>query len=330
VSLALATVTLLATAAVLLYLSMRSEPVLAFAKRDWVVIGDLVNVNADKTLDAALATAFRIGIEESRFINVVPDIQVRQALERMQRLPTTPIDRGLASEIALREQARAVIVPSVTQSGRMLRLGAEIVDPQRGRTVWVQTSDADGPDNALRQWINSSVTAALWASRWRNTVDDAAPGAGIPLELRAYSLAFNLRARATSTRQGAVPDIPARPRLAPQHAVSGATLYPRNAGRKRAPARRRYRSRVGSPNVRDSAVRFAHYTDPRSALDLWRMHADLHQITRRDSTMWGMPVICFCIDCAAEEVGFSGGRLAYGPLLNYIADNVGDVPGRQA
>ena len=90
-----------------------------------------------------------LGDMMQRFINVVPDMQVRQALERMERPPNTPIDRAMATEIALREHARAVIVPSVTQSGRMLRLSAEIVDPQRGRTVWVQTSDADGPDTGL-------------------------------------------------------------------------------------------------------------------------------------------------------------------------------------
>jgi hypothetical protein len=58
--------------AVAVHLGMRSESALGFAERDWVVIGDLVNMNADQSFDITLASAFRIGIEESRYVNVVP------------------------------------------------------------------------------------------------------------------------------------------------------------------------------------------------------------------------------------------------------------------
>src|SRR5437762_1411098 len=79
----------IAAVAVPLFLTLRSQHALGFTERDWVVLGEVVSVNADKQLDAALGSAFRMGIEQSRFINVVPDMQVRQALERMQRPPDT-------------------------------------------------------------------------------------------------------------------------------------------------------------------------------------------------------------------------------------------------
>ena len=148
-SLAFASLTLVAAAAVPLYVSMHSEPVLAFTERDWVVIGDLVNVNSDKTLDAALGTAFRIGMEQSRFVNVVPDVRVREALARMRRDGATRIDRQVGSEIALREQARAVIVPSIAQYGHKLRISAELIDPHGASTVSIRTADANEQDDVL-------------------------------------------------------------------------------------------------------------------------------------------------------------------------------------
>ena len=92
-------VALVAAVATPTYL-LNGNTALALGKRDWVVVGDVVNVNADRRLDAVLGSAFRIGLEQSRFVNVIPDSQVRQTLERMQRSPEARIDRALASEIA--------------------------------------------------------------------------------------------------------------------------------------------------------------------------------------------------------------------------------------
>ena len=149
ISVGAAALVLLVAGTVSVYMSMHSEPALAFKERDWLIIGDLVNINADKGFDATLGAAFRIGIEESRFVNVVPDLAMRQALARMQRDAATRIDREVASEIALREQARAVIVPSIAQYGSKLRLAAELIDPDGGRTVATHTADADGPNDVL-------------------------------------------------------------------------------------------------------------------------------------------------------------------------------------
>jgi len=140
---------MLIAGAVVVAMWLRSEPALAFAERDWVVLGDLVDVNADRSLDGALSSAFRIGLEQSRFVNVLPEMQVRDALLRMQRKADTRIDRSVASEIALREQARAVILPSVAQYGQRLRLSAELVDPNGARTVLTRSADAVDANEVL-------------------------------------------------------------------------------------------------------------------------------------------------------------------------------------
>lgn len=141
---------------------LRPQPAIAFGERDWVVVGDLRNLTGDVRLDNALEEAFRISLEQSRHVNLLSDLSMRQSLERMQRPPDTPIDRALASEIALREGARAVIVPSVAEIGGRLRISAEIVDPHSATTVFATHADGAGVDSAL-----DSVDKVVGALRGR-------------------------------------------------------------------------------------------------------------------------------------------------------------------
>jgi putative peptide modification system cyclase len=129
---------------------LRSPPTLAFAKRDWVVVGDFKNLNAGTALDDSLQTAFRLGLEESRHVNVLSPLQVRDALQRMQRDPEkTQIDRAIGAEVALREGARALILPTLAKVGSRVRIMAEVIDPGTQTTVYSESADGEGADSVL-------------------------------------------------------------------------------------------------------------------------------------------------------------------------------------
>src|SRR5205085_1518386 len=75
--------------------AFRSPPALAFQQRDWVVVGDLSNFTGDLRLDDSLDTALRVDLEQSRYVNVVSDLKVRDALQRMGRSGKATIDRAV-------------------------------------------------------------------------------------------------------------------------------------------------------------------------------------------------------------------------------------------
>ena len=127
----------------------RPQPAIAFSERDWVVVGDLRNLTGDPRLDDALEQAFRISLEQSRYVNVLGDLKVRQTLERMQRKPGERVDRNLGSEIALRDGARAVLLPTVAEVGGRLRVSAEVIDPHTQTTVYAVMADGNGIESAL-------------------------------------------------------------------------------------------------------------------------------------------------------------------------------------
>jgi putative peptide modification system cyclase len=132
-----------------LLLTLPPKPAIAFAERDWIVVGDLRNLTNKSLFDDSIETAFRISLEQSQFVNVIPELQVRDALARMKREPGTVLDRAVASEIALRDGARAVVLPTVAEVGGRLRVSAEVVDPNTQTTVYAESEDGEGVESVL-------------------------------------------------------------------------------------------------------------------------------------------------------------------------------------
>jgi putative peptide modification system cyclase len=335
VSLAVAAATLLATATVPLYVSMRSEPVLAFNERDWVVIGDLVNVNADKSLDAALGTAFRIGMEESRFINVVPDLEVRQALARMQRDGATRVDREVGSEIAMREQARALIVPSVAQFGQKLRLSVELIDPRNARTVSIQTADADDPTDALpavdkllrgmRTGLGESLRRIESTSQPLDKVTTSNLEA-----LQALSRALQVVREGDFEQSGSllVHATELDPNFATAYARLGSVLYSQQRYAEARAALEKALSIDGRLTERERLyVRalLARFVDAKTMLDLWRMYANLYPDQGTGQHNTGNVYYMFLQDYNSAEAAFVKAAATRSPLRNFSMHTLGRV-----
>ena len=177
-----------------LYGTLHSPPALAFHARDWVVLGDVSNFTDDPRFDDSLATAVRVDLEQSRYLNVVSDLKVQATLERMGRSQHTIIDRAIGSEIALREGARALLLPTVAEVGGRLRVSLEVVDPNSQATVLAESAEGRGAASVftsldtvnghLREGLGESLPIILASS-----APLAAVTTGNLDALRAYSLA---------------------------------------------------------------------------------------------------------------------------------------------
>jgi putative peptide modification system cyclase len=178
---------------------LKPEPAIAFAERDWVVLGDLRNLTGDPRFDDSLEQAFRIGLEQSRHVNVVSRLQVRDGLQRMQHAPdTTAIDRSLGAELALREGARALVIPTIAEIGGRLRFTAEIVDPTSQITVLAASADGSsaeailGSVDEVNRVLRSGLGEALEAVTQDSKPLEKASTASLDA-LRAFSLAVEAR-----------------------------------------------------------------------------------------------------------------------------------------
>ena len=149
-SLAIELAVLFAVVAVPAWYLFKPAPAIAFANRDWVVVGDLKNLTGESKFDESLQTAFRIGLEQSRHVNVLSDLKTRETIKLMQRDPeSTPVDRAVGAEIALRDGARALILPTVAEIGGRVRVTAEVIDPNTQTTVYSESADGVGEQSVL-------------------------------------------------------------------------------------------------------------------------------------------------------------------------------------
>ncbi len=143
-------VALVAFVAIPAFVIFKPEPAIAFADRDWVVVGNLNNLTREPVFDDTLQGAMRIALEQSRYVNVLSDLKVRDTVKRMERDPdTTRIDRTIGSEIAIRDGAKALILPTVADVGGRLRVTAEVVDPHTQTTVYSESADGVGAESVL-------------------------------------------------------------------------------------------------------------------------------------------------------------------------------------
>lgn len=87
----------------------------AFAADDAVLLADLGGAAEDSLLTAALTEALRIDLGQSRTLRIVQPTAVRSALGRMQRDADVRLDEGLAREVAVRENVKAVLAGNVSR-----------------------------------------------------------------------------------------------------------------------------------------------------------------------------------------------------------------------
>ncbi|MEO6968935.1 MAG: putative peptide modification system cyclase [Rhodanobacteraceae bacterium] len=139
------------------WLYLQSPPALAFANRDWVVVGDLQNLTGQSVFDQSVDSALRISLEQSRYVNVLPELSVQQTLQRMQRDPDkTKVNRAIGSEIALRDGVRALVLPTLAEVGGRVRVTAEVIDPNTQTTVYSISADGSGAQSVLPSLDNVS------------------------------------------------------------------------------------------------------------------------------------------------------------------------------
>lgn len=140
----------------------RPEPAIAFSERDWVVVGDLRNMTGDPRYDGAIEAALRTSLEQSQFVNVVPDARAQSVLALMKRADSR-IDRSTGLGVAQRTGARMLLLPTVSDNGGKVRVDVEVVDPSTSDTVLSLGAGGRGADSAIHSTgdIAESLRARL-------------------------------------------------------------------------------------------------------------------------------------------------------------------------
>jgi putative peptide modification system cyclase len=128
---------------------LRPEPAIAFAERDWVVVADVDNRSGEALFDDSLQRALLISLEQSRYVNVLSDSKVKQSRELLRVPSTRALDRDLAGDVASREGARMVLVPSINRFGGQYVVAVDLLDPVSRAVVRSYHAEARAPDDVV-------------------------------------------------------------------------------------------------------------------------------------------------------------------------------------
>jgi serine/threonine protein kinase/tetratricopeptide (TPR) repeat protein len=99
----------------------RSHAGQKLTERDSILLADFVNTTGDPVFDGTLKQALAVQLEQSPYLNIVPDRTIRKTLQFMGRPADERVAGGVAREICEREHIKAML------SGSIATLGSQYV-----------------------------------------------------------------------------------------------------------------------------------------------------------------------------------------------------------
>ena len=97
-----------------------------------IVIAEFESSPGDSALGRTVSEALRLDLSRSHLIKVVSDATARDALTLMRRDSMQRITAGVAREVAIRENAKAVLTGEVRRAGSAFSLSARLVSASDG------------------------------------------------------------------------------------------------------------------------------------------------------------------------------------------------------
>jgi hypothetical protein len=83
----------------------RSHGSARLTEKDTIVLADFSNTTGDPVFDDSLKRALAVSLQQSPFLSLVSDQQVRQTLRYMGKPSNTTLDQSVAREVCQRNQS---------------------------------------------------------------------------------------------------------------------------------------------------------------------------------------------------------------------------------
>ena len=126
-------------------------------EKDAVVLADFSNTTGDQVFDGTLRQALVVKLQESPFLNIVSDDQMRQTLKYMNLAPDTRVTQEVARDMCQRESATATIAGSISQLGNSYVLSLNALSCSTGALIGASQAEAASKDKVLSALSDAAV-----------------------------------------------------------------------------------------------------------------------------------------------------------------------------
>ena len=121
----------------------------AIGEKDSILVTDFANTTGDPVFDGTLKKALAVDLQQSPFLNVVPDQQVQKTLKFMGRGPDEPITSSIGREICQRDGIKAMLTGSIALVGNDYLITLEAFNISTGDSLAQAQQPAAGKDAVL-------------------------------------------------------------------------------------------------------------------------------------------------------------------------------------
>jgi tetratricopeptide (TPR) repeat protein len=175
----------------------RSQNAQRLTDKDSIVVADFANSTGDPVFDDTLKTALAVALNQSPFLNVLPDNRVAQTLKLMMRPRETKLTPEIARELCVRSGSKAYIAGSIASLGSQYVLGLKAVNCKSGDPLGEEQATAGSKEKVLN---SLGKTAAKLRSQLGESLATVQKF-DVPLEqattssleaLQAYSLGWKI------------------------------------------------------------------------------------------------------------------------------------------
>jgi eukaryotic-like serine/threonine-protein kinase len=136
-----------AVAAGIFLYSRRSQ---ALTEKDSILLTDFVNTTGDAVFDGTLKQALAVQLEQSPYLNVLPESRIQEALRFMGRSPDGRVTSDVAREICLREGVKAMLAGTISGLGSHYVIDLNAINAQTGDSLARAQVEAESKEQVLK------------------------------------------------------------------------------------------------------------------------------------------------------------------------------------
>ena len=122
----------------------------ALTERDSIVVADFVNTTGESVFDGTLKEALTVQLEQSPYLNILPESRLREALRYMGRSPDERVSNDVAREICLRAGVKAMLTGSISSLGSHYVITLTAVNAQTGDALAREQIEAESKEQVLK------------------------------------------------------------------------------------------------------------------------------------------------------------------------------------
>jgi eukaryotic-like serine/threonine-protein kinase len=128
----------------------RGTKVHALTDKDSILLSDFVNTTGDPVFDGTLKQALAVQLEQSPYLNLVPESKIQEGLRYMGRPADERLTSDVAKEICLREGVKAMLTGSIASLGSHFVINIGAVNAQTGDSLGREQIEAESKEQVLK------------------------------------------------------------------------------------------------------------------------------------------------------------------------------------